>query len=188
MDNKDDQFLKVLKEFIKSMVISLVFVIVLTQFIARPVRVEGLSMYPSLNDKEIGFSNIISTKITKVKRFDVVVVYLKEQNKYIVKRVIGLPGEEIMYQDEILYIDDVIVNEPFLENSFREQFIKEDREFMQDISPVKIGDDEYFLLGDNRPNSIDSRMYGLFKKDMIKSKGIFVILPLSRIRRVGRPR
>lgn len=188
MDKKDDRFLKVLKEFIKSMIISLVFVVVLTQFIARPVRVEGLSMYPSLNDKEIGFSNIISTKISDVERFDVVVVFLEEHNKYIVKRVIGLPGEEIMYQDETLYIDDVVVEEPFLDNQFREQFTREDREFTRDISPVKIGEDEYFLLGDNRPNSIDSRMYGLFNEEMIKSKGIFVILPLSRLRRVGRPR
>lgn len=188
MEVKDDRFLNVLKEFIKSMVISLVFVIVLTQFIAKPVRVEGLSMYPSLNDKEIGFSNILSTKISSIKRFDVVVVFLEDQNKFIVKRVIGLPGEEVMVQDEVLYIDGVMVEEPFLENSYREQFRIEEREFTKDIDPVIVGPDQYYLLGDNRPNSIDSRMYGLFNKDTIESKSVFVILPINRIRRVARPR
>ena len=188
MDKKDDRFLNVLKEFIKSMIISLIFVIVLTQFIARPVRVEGLSMYPSLNDKEIGFSNIISTKISDIKRFDVVVVYLEEQNKYIVKRVIGLPGDEVMVQDEILYINGEEVKEPFLDNTYRQQFVTEDREFTKDISPITVGTDQYYLLGDNRPNSIDSRMYGLFEEDMIKSKGVFVVLPLSRLRMVGIPK
>lgn len=188
MDKPDDRFLKVLKEFIKSMIISLIFVVVLTQFIARPVRVEGLSMYPSLNDKEIGFSNILNSKIGKIKRFDVVVVYLEDQNKFIVKRVVGLPGEEIKYEDEILYIDGKEIKEPFLDNSFREGKIAQEEQFTQDIQTVTIEDDEYYLLGDNRPNSIDSRMYGLFHKDMIKSKGVFVILPISKIRRVGRPR
>ena len=187
MDNKDDQFLKVLKEFIKSLIISLIFVIVLTQFIARPVRVEGLSMYPSLNDKEIGFSNILNTHIGEIKRFDVVVVYLEDQNKYIVKRVVGLPGESIKYQNEKLFINGEEIEEEFLENPFRERFRTDELEFMQDIEEVQIGEDEYYLLGDNRPNSIDSRMYGLFNKKTIKSKGVFVILPLSKIRRVGRP-
>lgn len=188
MDKNDDRFLIVLKEFIKSMLISLVFVIVLTQFIVRPVRVEGLSMYPSLNDKEIGFSNIISSKLTKIKRFDVVVVYLEDQNKYIVKRVVGLPGEQIKYENEQLYIDGNPIDEPFLNNSYRQQFVEEDREFTQDIEPIKIGNEEYFILGDNRPNSIDSRNYGLFNSSMIKSKNVFIILPLNKIRRVGRPK
>jgi len=186
MNKKDDRFLKVLKEFIQSMIISLVFVIVLTQFVIRPVRVEGLSMYSSLKDKEIGVSNILSNKLSQVKRFDVVVVYLEEQNKYIVKRVIALPGEEVEYRDEVLYINGKEVDEPFLNTSFKEQFVNEDKEFMRDLDAVKVPKDHYFLLGDNRPNSIDSRNYGFFPRNSIKSKSVFVFLPINRIRRVGR--
>lgn len=89
MNKGDDKFLIAVKDFIKSMVISLVLVILVTQFIARPVRVEGLSMYPSLNDKELGFSNILSMKMKDPERFDVLVLYLDSQKKHIVKRVIG---------------------------------------------------------------------------------------------------
>lgn len=185
MNKTDDRFLKVLKEFIQSMIISLVFVILLTQFVIRPVKVEGLSMYPSLNDKEIGVSNILANSLGSIKRFDVVVVYLKDQNKYIVKRVIALPGEEVEYRNEQLYINGKEVDEPFLDTDYRAQYTDADREFMQDIAPIKVPKDHYFLLGDNRPNSIDSRNYGFFERSAIKSKSVIVFLPLNRLRKVG---
>lgn len=187
MEQKDDRFLSLLNSFIESLIISLVFAIVLTQFIIRPVRVEGLSMYPTLNDKELGFSNIIATKVSSVKRFDVVVIHLKDQNKYIVKRVIGLPGEEIEYRDEVLYVNGEALEEPFLDNPHHNAYVNDEREFMQDFGPVLVDEDHYFVLGDNRPNSIDSRNYGLFSKDMISSKNVFVFLPFKSVRRVRRP-
>lgn len=186
MEQKDDRFLSLLKSFIESLIISLIIVLILTQFIVRPVRVEGLSMYPTLNDKELGFSNILATKIASIKRFDVVVIHLKDQDKYIVKRVIGIPGDEVEYKDEVLYVNGEAVEETFLDNPHHKAYISDDREFMQDFGPIKVGKDQYFVLGDNRPNSIDSRNYGLFTKDMITSKNIFIILPLNKVRRVGR--
>ena len=113
MDKKNDRFLDILKSFIQSFMFSLVLVIIITQLIVRPDRVEGLSMYPSLNDKELGFSNILSLRLKGVKRFDVVVIQLEDQNKFIVKRVIGLPGEEIEYKDETLYVNGEAIEEPF---------------------------------------------------------------------------
>ena len=186
MEQKDDRFLSLLKSFIESLIISLVIAIILTQFFIRPVRVEGLSMYPTLNDKELGFSNIITTKVSSVKRFDVVVIHLKEQNKYIVKRVIGLPGDEIEYRDEVLYVNGTETPEPFLDNAHHNAYVDDSREFMQDFGPILVEADHYFVLGDNRPNSIDSRNYGLFSKDMISSKNVFIFLPLNKVRRVSR--
>lgn len=185
MDKKNDRFLDILKSFIQSFMFSLVLVIIITQLIVRPVRVEGLSMYPSLNDKELGFSNILSLRLKGVKRFDVVVIQLEDQNKFIVKRVIGLPGEEIEYKDETLYVNGEAIEEPFLENTFREQYLDNDAEFMVDFGPIQVAEDSYFVLGDNRPNSIDSRNYGLFHRNMIKSKDVVVIFPFKKLRKVG---
>ncbi len=185
MNKKDDRFLEVLKSFIQSFIFSLLLVILITQLVIRPVRVEGLSMYPSLNDKELGFSNILSLRLKGVERFDVVVIQLEDQNKFIVKRVIGLPGEEIEYKDETLYVDGEAVEESFLENEFRQDYLDNDAEFMVDFGPIQVGEDDYFVLGDNRPNSIDSRNYGLFNREMIRSKDVVVIFPFKNLRKVG---
>lgn len=186
-EKKDDKFLIMVKEFIKSLVISLIAVIVVTQFFARPVRVEGMSMYPTLDNHETGFSNIIGVKTGEIKRFDIVVVYLEAQKKHIVKRVIGLPGEKVEFKNDVLYINDVIVEEPFLDTDYvRDWKLEYDRQFTYDFGPVIVEEGSYFAMGDNRPNSSDSREYGFFKKNTIKSKDVFIILPLNRLRHVGR--
>ncbi|AGN23746.1 signal peptidase I [Erysipelothrix rhusiopathiae] len=186
MNKGDDKFLIAVKDFIKSMVISLVLVILVTQFIARPVRVEGLSMYPSLNDKELGFSNILSMKMKDPERFDVLVLYLDSQKKHIVKRVIGLPGEVVEIRDEKLYIDGKEVEQPFLDTDYVREMTSTGKEFSRDFGPIKVPEGEYFMLGDNRIRSSDSRDYGTFKRDAIKSKDVFVFVPFNKIRTVGK--
>ena len=85
---KDEpSFLAEVWDFIKSITISIVIVFLLTTFIVKPIRVDGSSMYPTLKDKQIGFSNIISLKVGGANRFDVVIVYVPQQDEYLVKRV-----------------------------------------------------------------------------------------------------
>ena len=72
-----------------------------------------------------------------------------------------------------------------MENTFREQYLDNDAEFMVDFGPIQVAEDSYFVLGDNRPNSIDSRNYGLFHRNMIKSKDVVVIFPFKKLRKVG---
>lgn len=186
-EKKDDKFLLLIKDFIKSLAFSLVLVIIITQFLARPVRVEGLSMYPTLDNHEAGFSNILGVKMSEIQRFDIVVVYLKEQNKYIVKRVIGLPGETIEFRNDILYVNNEPVEEPYLDNDYANDWKREnDRKFTDDLPARTIPEGQYFLMGDNRQKSSDSRHYGAFNKGDIKSKDVFVFLPFTKIRHVGR--
>lgn len=163
--------------FIRDLIICMAIVLVITNFIARPVQVKGSSMYPTLNDNARGFSNVLGYKISGLKRFDIAIIYLPEKDEYLVKRVIGLPGETVSYSNGQLYINGEEVDEPFLNEQYAESY---GSAFMEDVPPTKLGKDEYYCLGDNRPHSSDSRYYGPFKKKNIISKGIFIMWPFSQ--------
>lgn len=167
-----------IKDFVKTFLVIAVCVFVCANFIVRPVKVKGSSMYPTLQDSEYGFSNIIGTKISKLKRFDIVVIYIPEKKEYIVKRVIGLPNEKVSYVDDQLYINDQPVEEPFLNTEYKNSY---DGTFTDGVLETTLRDDEYYCLGDNRPNSKDSRYYGPFSVKNISSKGILILLPLQSI-------
>lgn len=182
---KDDKFLLVLKDIIKSLAISLVIVFIVTQFIVRPVIVEGLSMYPTLNDQEVGFSNIFSLKTSSIKRFDIVVAHHDTTDKNIVKRVIGLPNDTVEYREDVLYINNERVEEPFLDTDYVQDWKAEnDQDFTTDFGPVHVPEGQYFLMGDNRQKSADSRRYSTFDASTIKSKSVYVFLPINKLRAV----
>lgn len=187
MENKkDDKVLLLLKDLISSVVISLIIVVIITQFLVRPVKVEGHSMEPTLHHEEIGFSSIIGLKTSELERFDVVVVHMEDRDRFIVKRVMALGGETIEARKGVIYINGEAIAEPFLDTDFVQQWENDnDRYFNNDFGPVEVPEGSYFLLGDNRQNSSDSRVYGPFKAESIKSKGVFVIFPLQRLRSVG---
>ena len=154
--------------------------VVISHCVVKPVQVKGSSMYPTLKDGDYAVSNVIGTTTGNINRFNIVIAYLPEKNEYIVKRVIGLPGETVEYTGDQLYINGKAMNEPFLNEEYKKSY-KEDTgtNFTSDIAPITLGDDEYYCLGDNRPRSSDSRVYGAFKKSQIKSKGVCVLYPWS---------
>lgn len=191
MNKENDRFLNSLKEIIGSIIVAFVAVVIITQFILIPVRVDGTSMEPTLHDKNLGFSNVFQVKTGSIERFDIVVVGVKGQNKNLVKRVIGLPGDVIYYQDDVLYVNEVAVEEPFLDQAFmkEQKQLRDSVNFTHDFyEPIVVPDNEYFVMGDNRLNSSDSRdpRYGSFHHDMIKSKSIYVYYPLNEMRREGK--
>lgn len=122
-------------------------------------------MDPTLNDKDIMLLDEISYRFSDIERFDIVVV--KEEDEYLIKRVIGLPGETVEYKNDKLYIDGKYVKEDF---KHKETF---------DFSTT-LGKDEYFIMGDNRTNSTDSRVFGPISRDKIMGKTSLTILPISR--------
>ncbi len=188
---KDDKFLIELKDLIIHFAISVLVVILVTQFLFVPVRVDGSSMKPTLEDGQLGFSNVFSIRfLGNIDRFDVVVVDVPNENKKIVKRVIGLPGETIEFNGDVLLINGEKMSEPFINQNYaKEQMaIEQSDYFTQDFGPVTIPEDSYFVMGDNRLNSTDSRsaMYGTFKKESIRSKTVYVFYPFSQIRKAGR--
>ena len=156
-----------LKDLLQTVVTSLVIVFLLTTFILIPVRVEGRSMYPLLKEGDIGISFILG-KHFGIKRFDIVVLRSDRLSYPIVKRIIGFPGETVSCHENTLYVNGVAVEEEFL----AEDVITADFE-------IELKEDEYFVLGDNRGVSRDSRYYGPFSSDEILSKDILVFWPFS---------
>ena len=167
-------------EFVKMLLISIVVVFLCTRFLIRPVRVDGDSMYPTLHNNAIGFSNILTYRMQGLKRFDVAIIYVPEKKEHLVKRVIGLPGETVEYRQDQLLINGEIVEEDFFDEDYKRRQ-STDGIFTQDFGPVTLAEDEYFMLGDNRPYSSDSRWYGAFKKEQIKAKDVVVLFPFQQI-------
>ena len=163
----------VMKKFIKELLQTVLMAIALTffllKFVMMPCVVEGSSMEPILKNKDFGYSFIL-TKNISINRFDIVVINVgdKENEKLIVKRVIGLPGETVSYVDNQLYINGELVNETFL-----------NEEVKTNDFTITLSADEYCCLGDNRSVSRDSRYYGAFKNDEIVSSHLFILYPLT---------
>ena len=152
------------KEFLPYLIIILI-VVFLKVYVISPIRVNGVSMNPTLDDRDIMLLDEVSYYFTDISRFDIVVV--RQDDEYLIKRVVGLPGEEIRYKDDKLYIDGEYIEEDYER--------KETSHFS-----TTLGEGEYFVMGDNRTNSTDSRIFGPVSKDDIIGKTSFTILPFSR--------
>ena len=97
-----------LLDLLKTFIICFIAVFLLTTFVVKPVRVDGRSMYPTLEDGEVGLMNVFSAKFTDIDRFDVVVAYNEESGENWVKRVIGLPGDTVYAKDDVVYVLSLI--------------------------------------------------------------------------------
>lgn len=160
-------------EFFKDVskyLIIIVIVLFVAIYIISLQQVVGPSMEPYLNDGDVLLLNKFNYHLFNVKRNDVI-AFKYEDTKYLVKRVIGLPGENIYYKDNTLYINDEVYDEV-------DKFSIEDFN-LADLGYSVIPDDMYLVLGDNRGNSMDSRNFGLIKKDDIIGKAFVRIWPLN---------
>ena len=159
----------ILKRIIKEgipFVIIIAVVLLIKQFVVTPIQVNGDSMYPTLKNGDLMLLNRLSYKFGSINRFDIVVA--DKGDSYIIKRVIGLPGEKIEYIDNQLYVNGELIEEPFLSDTTTEDFV------------VILEDDCYFLMGDNRQISLDSRALGCFEIDKIRGKTSFSFFPFNR--------
>lgn len=176
---EETNFKKEVFDFLKLLVFWFLVFLVVTKFIINPVQVIGSSMYPTLKDRQRGFSSIVS-KNFEVERFDIVVVEAKDNPKnHWVKRVIALPNETIECREGIVYIDGKPLNEDFLDAKYVQEQMEVYGYFTKDFPAVTLGENEYFLMGDNRPHSTDSRVVGAFGYDEITSLHIFVYYPFE---------
>ncbi len=164
-----------MKKTIKNLlpyIIVIVVVILLRTFIITPIQVVGTSMTPNLEDGELMLLNKIKYKVSDIQRFDIVVV--DYTTKPLIKRVIGLPGETVEYKDDTLYINGKKIEENFKKNGKTNDYS------IIETGYKTIPKDKYFVVGDNRVNSADSRVIGLVDKDQILGKANFVLLPFSK--------
>ena len=168
--------LRDIKEFIKDslkylIVIAIVFFIAL--FVVSFEQVIGPSMKGTLDAGDVTIVNKLVYKLRTIKRNEI--VSINQKDKIMVKRVIGLQGEHIEYKDNKLYVNGSLV----LENNIS----VETKDFkLEDIGYETIPKDMYFVLGDNRTNSSDSREFGLVKKDEIIGKIVMRLYPFSKIK------
>ena len=194
--NEDDErtLLEDILGFIKVFVVSAIVILLFVNFVAHPVRVDGRSMYPTLKDGEFGFTNVGGVLLNGVERGDIVVVTMKEegQKTHWVKRVIGLPGDTVSCVNDVVYINGKVLDETkYIDPDYRQSLVDKfgyfnkvpnaDNTDVQDFEEVKLGDDEYYVMGDNRPYSKDSRYVGPVKKSQIFAKKMLVLLPISDI-------
>ena len=158
-------FKKFLKEYVPYIVV-LILVILIKKYVITPVKVNGNSMNNTLKNGDIMILNIIGYRFNDIKRFDIVVV--DDGDEYLIKRVIGLPGETIEYKDGTLFVNDKKVKDNYGIGDTND--LKE-----------KVPKNSYYVLGDNRNNSLDSRFFGAFTRNKIIGKTNLTIFPLGRI-------
>lgn len=154
------------KDYI-SYILIIIMVIVIRTYVFTPIKVNGDSMEKTLHNGEL---MILNKYDREYNRFDIVV--LKTDNSYLIKRIIGLPGEKIEYKENKLYINDEIIKDEFA------------NDIEVEIIELLIKNDEYFVMGDNRGFSMDSRIIGTIKKDNIVGKTNFVLFPFSKFGKV----
>ena len=153
-------------------IIIILVVLFIKAFIVTPIKVNGESMYPTLEEGDIMFLNKTAYYFNKPERFDIVVVNMPDE--YLIKRVIGLPGEHIEYKNNTLYVDGKKVKENFKHGVTANFNIEE---LGSDTIPLNT----YLVLGDNRENSLDSRELGFIREDQLLGRTSLIILPFDRI-------
>ena len=160
-----EKIIKGSKELIPYIII-LGVVIIIRTFIVTPIKVNGSSMYDTLDGSEF----MILNKLDKIERFDIVVVDTPEDE--LIKRIYGLPGEKISIENNTIYINDIKLEDEYAYGE------------TSNYDSIVLGDDEYFILGDNRVVSLDSRTIGPVKKNQIKGTTNFIIYPFKRFGKI----
>lgn len=160
--------MKVIKELIPYVAIILI-VVLIRSFIVTPVRVDGASMNPTLENGQI---LLLDKMGNDYNRMDIIV--FKYKNEKLIKRIIGLPGETVLIKDNKIYINNNLVAD-------YSSTVKTADFDINTLGITKVPDDSYFVLGDNRYNSTDSRIIGVVKKNQVLGKVIYRIFPLNKL-------
>lgn len=168
--------------WIKSIFIALGLALIIRTFFFSPVMVDGASMEPTLHDQE----KMLVTKtigwVGQVHRGDIVIIDTDDPKLSYVKRIIGLPGDLIEMRDDQLFINHEQVNEPYLKGNKNIAHL-DGRQLTEDFGPIIVPDDHYFVMGDNRFRSRDSRnQLGFIEADRIIGKSKFVFFPFKNAR------
>lgn len=171
-----------IKEFIKDTfkyIVLIIVVLIIAIYVVGLQQVVGPSMEPTFTSNDVLILDKITYRFKEVKRKDIISFYYAD-SKYLIKRVIGLPGDYVEYKNNVLYINGEAVEETYLQGVTTDDFS------LKDLGYDVIPDDMYLVLGDNRENSQDSRdsKVGLVKRTDIIGKVRFRIWPLNKIKRV----
>ena len=170
---------------IQSILIAASVFLVIYIFLFRPFEVNGQSMFPNFHDKEYVLTNLITLRFGAPVHGDVIVFKAPpDPDKDFIKRIIGLPGDTVMVKDGSVYVNGSLLDE----SSYLSSDVKTyGGAFLRDGDTITVPPDNYFVMGDNRPYSSDSREWGFVPKGNIIGKSFLVYWPLSEVRTVNNP-
>ena len=155
----------------RDLLIAIGLALVIIVFLYQPVKVEGTSMAPLLSDQERIFINKFVYRFEDIHRGDVVVFwYPLDRSKSFIKRVIGLPGETVDIRHGLLYVNGQLIPEPYVPPQYTD---------VTDFGPVKVPKDSYFVMGDHRISSNDSRVFGPVASQFIYGRAVFAYWPVD---------
>lgn len=168
---KEESFL--LKDIVEAVLIAVILAVLIRMFVIQPFYIPSSSMEPTLKPGDRIIVNKFIYRFKEIQRGDVMVFkYPLDPSRDFIKRVIGLPGDTLEIRDSVLYINDNKIAEPYLPKGLR----------FGSYGPVKIPQDEYFMMGDNRNNSEDSRVWGFLPREKVVGKAFVVFWPIDRVK------
>ena len=171
---------KFILSFLETVVVALVISVVLYLFIMTPHEVVGNSMHPTYKNGEMLMANKVLYKFKEPTRGDVIIFKYSDTQDFI-KRIIGLPGETVMLKDGKLYINGNLLDES---NYLSSSIYTNGGDCLKEGETITIPEGRYFVCGDNRPHSSDSRMFGPIDSKDIKGKAWIVYFPFNQFRLV----
>jgi signal peptidase I len=155
----------------RDLLIAIGLALVIIVFLYQPVKVEGTSMAPLLSDQERIFINKFVYRFEPITRGDVVVFwYPLDRSKSFIKRVVGLPGETVEIRQGIVYVNNVPLPEPYVPPQYED---------LSDYGPIHVPGDSYFVMGDHRISSNDSRVFGSVASHYIYGRAVFAYWPVD---------
>ena len=155
----------------RDLLIAIGLALVIIVFLYQPVKVEGTSMAPLLSDQERIFINKFVYRFEPIQRGDVVVFwYPLDHSKSFIKRVVGLPGETVQIRQGAVYVDGKVVPEPYVPPQYEDP---------SDFAPKLVPPDSYFVMGDHRISSNDSRVFGAVASRYIYGRAVFAYWPVD---------
>ncbi|OGE27072.1 signal peptidase I [Candidatus Daviesbacteria bacterium RIFCSPHIGHO2_02_FULL_41_14] len=165
-------------ELIEFVAIMAAILVVIRFFVAEPHKVSGSSMVPNFHDKDYIITNKLAVKLGELQRGQVIILTNPRNNDQVfIKRIIGLPGERIKLQDGLVYLNNKSLQEPYLATDLKTP----GESFLQDGEEVVVPNGQYFVMGDNRGASSDSREFGPITKELIIGQAFFRYWPINQL-------
>jgi signal peptidase I len=170
---REERHLRILRSWVRDLFFSISISLFIILFVYQPVKVEGGSMEPGLQDQERIFINKLAYRLENIQRGDIIVFrYPRDPRKSFIKRVVGLPGDRVRVLDGRVYLNGRLVSEPYVPEEYLDS---------RSHPEIKVPADSYFVLGDHRSMSNDSRDFGPVPRSYIYGKAVFGYWPMDRV-------
>jgi signal peptidase I len=172
-------------DFLQTILLAFSVFLIIYIFIMRPFQVSGESMFPTFKDKQYILTNLIALRFSELKRGDVIVFRAPiDRDKDFIKRIIGVPGDTVSLEDGRIILNGELLDE----SAYLSDIVQTiGGSFLAESEVVTVPPGQYFVVGDNRPASSDSREWGFLKKEDIIGKSFFVYWPPQDMHLIKNP-